>query len=465
MKKKQLLCEQVRKLWGMVLGKGKWMKPAFLTLAFVMAACTVPANGPDTPGEKQPGVGFLADATPIPEKEPVTTSVEESLVTEKLTPTKEPERSPVTTSSQETQELALEQIPEYSGMPYALINDNEPYFTEDELTTTPFEFYSELDALGRCGVTYACVGRETMPTEERGSIGQIKPTGWQTVKYEIVEGKYLYNRCHLIGFQLTGENANEKNLITGTRELNMLGMLPFENMVADYVTETGNHVMYRVTPFFDGDNLVADGVLIEAKSVEDDGDGILFNVFSYNVQDGIVIDYANGNSRLADGFDEDEPEVTKEPEVTPAPILAVSDTSVEITGSTASIDVINNSERDFTMKYVVSNPDIVKCAWGDWGTGENSNTLPLILTPLSNGETTVRISIVGSDDYVDVEVKVSAFTEEEVPEVTSSYVWISATGSKYHSINNCGRMNPSKARRMTERDAVAGGYEACEKCY
>ena len=152
--------------------------------------------------------------------------------------------------------------------------------------------------MGRCGVTYACVGVEIMPTEERGSIGQVKPTGWVTAKYDFVDGKYLYNRCHLIGFQLTGENANTKNLITGTRYMNTEGMLPFENMIADYVKETENHVLYRVTPIFDGENLVASGVQMEAYSVEDDGEGICFNVYCYNVQPGVVIDYATGKSHL-----------------------------------------------------------------------------------------------------------------------------------------------------------------------
>ena len=168
--------------------------------------------------------------------------------------------------------------------------------TEPYLTTIAFEHYSDLDSLGRCGFTFANICKEIMPTEPRGSIGQVKPTGWQTVKYDIVEGKYLYNRCHLIGFQLSAENANTRNLITGTRYLNIQGMLPFENMVADYVKETNNHVLYRVTPLFNGNDLVASGVLIEALSVEDEGEGICFNVFCYNVQPGIAINYSTGTS-------------------------------------------------------------------------------------------------------------------------------------------------------------------------
>jgi DNA-entry nuclease len=191
-------------------------------------------------------------------------------------------------------------VPPFSGDPYVIINDNEPEFSESDMTQTGYEYYSDLDFLGRCGYAMACIGKEMMPTEDRGSIGQVKPSGWQTIKYDFVDGKYLYNRCHLIGFQLAGENANERNLITGTRYLNVDGMLPFENMVADYINETGNHVIYRVTPIFDGDALVARGVQMEAKSVEDNGDGICFNVYAYNNQPGIQIDYTTGKSTLID---------------------------------------------------------------------------------------------------------------------------------------------------------------------
>lgn len=192
--------------------------------------------------------------------------------------------------------FANEAIPEYSGNPYVELNGNVPYFTDEELSTTAFELYSELDSLGRCGACYANICKEIMPTEERGSIGMVKPTGWHTVKYDCITDRYLYNRCHLIGYQLAGENANEKNLITGTRYLNVDGMLPFENEVADYVDETDNHVLYRVTPVFSDDNLVASGVIVEAKSVEDKGAGVQFNVYCYNVQPGISIDYIDGQS-------------------------------------------------------------------------------------------------------------------------------------------------------------------------
>ena len=199
------------------------------------------------------------------------------------------------------EKITLNNLPDYSGEAYVELNDNVPDFSKKDMTSKAFEKYSELDDLGRCGVAYANVCTETMPTEERGNIGMIKPSGWQTVKYDNVDGKYLYNRCHLIGYQLTAENANEKNLITGTRYLNVEGMLSFENMVADYVENTDNHVLCRVTPIFKGDNLLANGVQMEAYSVEDKGKGVSFNVYCYNVQPGITIDYTNGDSKLSDG--------------------------------------------------------------------------------------------------------------------------------------------------------------------
>lgn len=210
------------------------------------------------------------------------------------------------TGEQRPAEKALG-VPKFSGKPYAELNGNVPEFDEDEITDEAYEYFSELDSLGRCGYTEACVGVELMPTEDRESISSVTPSGWINKKYdtELVDGGYIYNRCHLIGFQLTGENANKKNLITGTRYMNVDGMLPFENMVADYVKETENHVMYRVTPIYDGSDLVACGVQVEAYSVEDEGEEISFNVYVYNVQPGIVIDYSTGESWLA----EEAPEI------------------------------------------------------------------------------------------------------------------------------------------------------------
>lgn len=202
------------------------------------------------------------------------------------------------TGSPEQSSFDLSQVPSYSGEPYVVVNNNIPFFKDSDLTTEAFEKYSDLDSLGRCGAAYANVCQEIMPTEKRGAIGMVKPTGWQTVKYDWVDGKYLYNRCHLIGYQLSGENANEKNLITGTRYLNVNGMLPFENLVADYVHETVHHVLYRVTPVFENSNLVASGVLMEAQSVEDDD--VLFCVYCYNVQPKVTIDYATGESHASE---------------------------------------------------------------------------------------------------------------------------------------------------------------------
>lgn len=195
----------------------------------------------------------------------------------------------------------LREVPEYSGKAFTEINGNKPFFTTADITAEAFEHYSSYDIIGRCGTAFACVGKELMPDEERGAIGMIKPSGWHLVKYDFIDGKYLYNRCHLLGYQLTGENANELNLITGTRYMNINGMLPFENKTADYIKRTDNHVLYRVTPVFEGTNLLASGVLMEGYSVEDIGEGLCFNVFCYNVQPGVFIDYSDGFSSLAEG--------------------------------------------------------------------------------------------------------------------------------------------------------------------
>lgn len=197
----------------------------------------------------------------------------------------------------------LEEVPPYSGSPYVELNGNLPEFTEAEQTAQSYEHYSNLDSLGRCGAAQACIGTDLMPTQRRENISAIHPSGWVNHEYQIVDGGYLYNRCHLIAFQLTGENANEKNLITGTRYMNTEGMLPFENLVAQYIKETGNHVLYRVTPIFSGNDLVASGVQMEALSVEDDGDGVCFNIYAYNVQPDISINYATGENWMGEWTD------------------------------------------------------------------------------------------------------------------------------------------------------------------
>lgn len=206
----------------------------------------------------------------------------------------------ITATSQSSSVFSLDNIPKYDDSPYIKIDDNIPDFTDEQKSLTKsYEKYGKLDSLGRCTYAISCIGKDLMPTEERGAIGSVKPTGWQIAKYDFIDGKYLYNRCHLIGYQLTGENANECNLITGTRYLNIDGMLPFENDIADYIDITNNHVLYEVTPIYKGDNLVASGVHMQAYSVEDKGEGICFNIYCYNVQPGVDIDYATGNNKIS----------------------------------------------------------------------------------------------------------------------------------------------------------------------
>lgn len=256
-----------------------------LLLSLLLALC-LPLSGcgeaqvSPAPGSSEPAVSAAAPAQPEPVREETATSG----------------------SSSEAFEFELPEVSD--GEAYTIVNGNLPYFTESDYTTEAFETYSELDELGRCGAAYANICTELMPTESREDIGSVHPSGWQSVQYDFVDGQYLYNRCHLIGFQLAGENANEQNLITGTRYLNIAGMLPFENEVADYAETTGNHVLYRVTPDFEGDELVARGVLMEGWSVEDEGEGVCFCVYAYNIQPGVEIDYATGESREAGGYTE-----------------------------------------------------------------------------------------------------------------------------------------------------------------
>lgn len=286
-----------------------------LALSTLFASCNfLPANNAVT----NPVETTTAETTPIDdsneESTPNTTTPEESTPKETTPEITSPE---VTTPEETTPEVTTPEIttpeettpeittpgehypgvPAFSGEKYVEVNGNVPYFTEKDYTTTSYEYYSPLDSLGRCGIAMACLGRDLMPTGTRGDLS-TNPSGWMQASYDIVDGRYLYNRSHLIGWQLAGEDDNKLNLITGTRFCNQLGMLPFENMVADYIKETGNHVLYRVTPLFIGNELVARGVLMEAWSVEDNGDGICFNVFIYNAQPGIIIDYATGSSRL-----------------------------------------------------------------------------------------------------------------------------------------------------------------------
>lgn len=312
------------------------MKSRILSCFLIFALCisTLSACGSDTaPSDHSPSSSLQVEISDLQDSTPGETEERdgfESLDSASCKGDTVPSQSDAPSASQGQQaessapteittasSFSLSDVPAYSGKAYISVNGNVPYFTAAELTTTSFETYSDLDTLGRCGVTYACIGQDLMPTKERGSIGMVKPTGWHTVRYDdLVDGKYLYNRCHLIGYQLTGENANTQNLITGTRYLNIEGMLPFENMVADYIQETNNHVLYRVTPIFEGNNLLANGVLMEGYSVEDKGAGVSYCVFAYNVQPGIEIDYATGESKLADSAQQEE---QKTATVTPTP--------------------------------------------------------------------------------------------------------------------------------------------------
>lgn len=312
------------------------MKSRILSCFLIFALCisTLSACGSDTaPSDHSPSLSLQVEISDLQDSTPGETEARdgfESLDSASCKGDTVPSQSDAPSASQGQQtessapteittasSFSLSDVPAYSGKAYTSVNGNVPYFSAAELATQSFETYSDLDSLGRCGVTYACIGKDLMPTEERGSIGMVKPTGWHTVRYDdLVDGKYLYNRCHLIGYQLTGENANTKNLITGTRYLNIEGMLPFENMVADYIQETNNHVLYRVTPIFEGNNLLANGVLMEGYSVEDKGAGVSYCVFAYNVQPGIEIDYATGESKLADGAQQEE---QKTATVTPTP--------------------------------------------------------------------------------------------------------------------------------------------------
>lgn len=343
-----------------------------------------------------------------------------------------------------TKKITLSNLPEYSGAAYVELNDNVPTFTKSEITKKSFESYSDLDDEGRCGVAFANVCKETMPTEERGKIGMVKPSGWQTVKYDCVDGKYLYNRCHLIGFQLTGENANVKNLITGTRYMNVDGMLPFENEVADYVKETDNHVLYRVTPIFKGDNLLASGVQMEAYSVEDKGKGVSFNVFCYNVQPGIDIDYSNGDSRLSKG----------------------TIASISLSYSKYTLSVGNSK----TLVATVS-PESAKVSW--YSSNEK------VATVNSKGKVTAKkagtVTITAKTENglkATCKITVKSKTDASVSNnsTSSKTTYVLNTNTKKFHIPSCSSVNDMKEKNKKEvtcsRDEVIEmGYSPCGRCH
>ena len=264
----------------------------WLSLALVIATLfTFTACDLDTDYEVQRGESstYFAFAS---------SDAEQSAQSEQATAPSQSSSSASTVGGSKAEALKVTEIPAYSGKAWVEINGNTPNFSADELTTKAYEHYSGLDSLGRCGVATATCGTEIMPApnEKRGSISTVKPTGWVQAKYSGISGGYLWNRCHLIGWQLSAENANKCNLITGTRYMNVEGMLIFENQVADYIKETENHVAYRITPIFEGNNLVCSGVQMEAYSIEDEGEGVCFNVYCYNIQPGITINYATGES-------------------------------------------------------------------------------------------------------------------------------------------------------------------------
>lgn len=366
--------------------KRRFFKPLIIAIAFIVSFAVAMGNSDTVSTDSVKESTEVASIevteevqeTVVPTETPSSTQTPKPTATPTATPepTKTPEPSPEVVAKI-SQEFSLSNVAAYSGSPYVEINQNVPYFADSELSKTSYEYYSDLDSLGRCGVCVASVGQDIMPTEKRGDIGSVKPTGWHTVKYAgVVDGNYLYNRCHLIGYQLTGENANNKNLITGTRYLNVEGMLPFENMVADYVKETGNHVMYRVTPVFDGNNLLASGVLMEAKSVEDNGAGILFNVFCYNVQPGVTIDYATGDSAL-DGSAAVKEQSTPKPEVTQASVVTTPTPQPEQQAPSATGSYAVNAKNG--KIHIVG-------ACPATGTGDNAMTDPVYFNTYEEAE-------------------------------------------------------------------------------
>ncbi len=410
----------MKKIWNK-LTKSKTLKSVMTGMLFVAFSCMVATGCGNTEALSQEQEKEIV--TTVTESETAVTTVSESETSDtESEATDEPAAQSVHTQPSTEVTISVADIPAYAGDPYVMINDNVPQFLETDLATSSYEYYSDLDSLGRCGVVYACIGTDLMPTEERGNIGSVKPSGWHTVKYDIVDGKYLYNRCHLIGYQLSGENANVNNLITGTRYLNVEGMLPFENMVADYVKETGNHVLYRVAPVFEGDNLVASGVQIEAQSVEDQGEGILFNVYCYNVQPGVTIDYATGDSVLEENAGAQSNAATSND--------GVSQQNAETQSNAATSNEAASQQETTTQDGTAVQ-----------GAEENSSDHA---TDASGAAVSNDTGTGGSGSVM---------------------VWKSATGSKYHSTNHCGNMNPDNATQITEEEAIREGLGKCKKCW
>ncbi len=359
-------------------------------------------------------------------------------------------------------------VPEFNGYLYVELDGNVPSFSDSEKVTTAFENYSDLDELKRCGVAYANICKEIMPTEKRGSIGSVKPSGWHTMNYhELVDGNYLYNRCHLIAFELAGENANVKNLITGTRYLNVKGMLPYENAVAKYVKSTNNHVLYRVTPVFEGDNLVATGVKMEAWSVEDNGKGICFNIFVYNVQPGIAIDYATGDSWVDSSIQiiSDSSSLSNVSTTTSSSTKSSSKTSQsnvsneQVTTSEQKAQEVAQQVESVTQEVVSKtasskNDDVQSVNTKQ--KNQQLDTLPAIdEKPVVDDDTEPAVVDNGTEEAV-VDNDTSGSGE---------MVWVASSGNgkKYHSNPNCSKMK--SPNQVTKEQAIASGKTACSKCY
>ena len=345
------------------------------------------------------------------------------------------------------EKITLSNLPAYSGEAYVELNNNLPGFKKSELTKKAFEKYSDLDDLGRCGAAYANVCKETMPTEERGAIGMIKPSGWHTVKYDNVDGKYLYNRCHLIGYQLTGENANEQNLITGTRYMNVEGMLPFENMVADYVEDTNNHVLYRVTPIFKDDNLLASGVQMEAYSVEDKGKGICFNVYCYNVQPGITINYADGSSKLSDGT------ITS---VT----LNYAKYSLKVGQSKTLVATVTPASSKEIVKWYSSNNKVATVSSKGKVTAKKAGTVTITVKTSNGLKATCKVTVKGKTD--------TAATNSNSSSGKCTYV-LNTNTKKFH-LPSCSSVDDMKDKNKKEvscsrEEVIDMGYSPCGRCH
>lgn len=368
--------------------------------------------------------------------------------------------------------VSLSNIPKYSGKAYVIINNNVPFFSEEDLTTNSYETYSELDNQGRCGAAMACVGKDIMPTEKRGDIGSIKPTGWHTVKYQGIDGTYLYNRCHLIGFQLTGENANEQNLITGTRYLNVEGMLPFENLVADYVKETNNHVLIRVTPMFEGDNLLASGVLMEAKSVEDNGALVQFNVYCYNVQPGIEINYKTGASsgpeytgtttstNTSNSTDTNKNDKTDSETNTNTSTSTTTNTSSSNITSSTTTSSSSTTSSSTTSTSSSSTTSSSTTSTSSSSTTSNSTTSTTTPSEAEKPETSNSNSTQSSS---------SNTSSAETTNNPTTYTYILNTNSKKFHEPSCGSAKTIKEKNKdtftgTRDEIIAKGYSPCKNC-